>query len=300
MSPRRQINSTTGICFFRADAEPDLVTLLRAADYEPLALVSNTLDLETRITDWFNYGCIYLNGHRQRENRRLVPGELVRLHTRLKRYPHPPTLSPYIVYEENDFLVLDKPAGLPTHPTLDNFIENAKVLLERERQQTLYSTHRLDIPTHGLLILAKSADGQRRINKLFSQRQVQKTYRSLNEALLPTGEYVHYMSPEGRAPRTVSTDAHAGWWECRLRVDSALATKTQFAHELSLLTGRTHQIRAQMAALKAPVLGDGDYGSQTPFALEGIALECCRLSFIYNSRTLTVTRPRSLAPELGS
>ncbi len=291
----RQINPATGICFFRAVDEPDLLTLLRAADYSP---IDPGAGLEERIAGWFEYGCIYVDGQRRRANHPLKPGETVRLHTRLKRYPHPPSLKPFIAFEDGDLLILDKPSGMPTHPTLDNFIENAKQLLEAELGKPLFTTHRLDIPTQGLLILAKTPTAQVRINGLFTKGRVHKTYRAICERAVAVGTHTHYMDPEGRAPRVVSLKIRAGWWECRLRVERAQTVSAGVAHEITLLSGKTHQIRAQMSALGAPIVGDRMYGAGAPLADEAIALECYRLTFNYENRNVDITRKNSIAPEL--
>ena len=213
-----------------------------------------------------------------------------------------------LVEDNDEFLILDKPGDLPTHPTLDNYVENAKTLLEREFGQTLYTTHRLDVPTEGLLILAKTQDAQRLINKAFSRGRVTKVYRCLNRREVALGLHVHYMDPESRVPKVTSSEAREGWWNCQLRVDRAqLHGANMWWHELTLLTGKTHQIRAQMRALGAPILGDPIYGGESNFehvegqniehqktVRERLALECYSLSFAFRSRTCAVNRSRSL------
>src|SRR6185312_1406398 len=158
---------------------------------------------------------------RQRQDVRLRPEQVLRVHTRPKRFHYPASLLAHLALVENEFLVLDKPAGLPTHPTLDNYLENAKTLLEQELGQPLYTTHRLDVPTQGLLIFAKTPDAQRLINKMFAKARVEKTYRACNEKRVEPGLYVHYLDPQSRVPKTLSPEAQAGWQECRLQVEQA-------------------------------------------------------------------------------
>ncbi len=293
----KQINCETGICFFRVEIPTDLKGFLLGADFAPL-----TPDLsQDLIQEWLEFGCIYVDGRRQRENIDLLPNQLIRLHTRHKRYLNPgPALTQAIVLDDPEFVVLDKPAGLPTHPTLDNFIENAKVLLERQLGIPLYTTHRLDIPTQGLLIMAKTPDAQRIINRAFSRGRVTKIYRSLNESLVSPGLYTHYIDPETRVPRMISLDEHADWWKVQLRVERSGSSPDGYWHEMTLLTGKTHQIRAQMAALGAPVIGDVTYGAERKFAHERIALECFQLSFTHRSRTVAITRPESIVVPTAS
>lgn len=287
----KQISTTTGVCFFRVAESCELRAFLSAADFSPLSV-----DLET----CFQFGSIYVDGRRQRTDIGLTSGQVVRVHTRPKRYTHPAGLSSRVVENNEEFLVLDKPANLPTHATLDNCIENAKTLLERELGFPLYTTHRLDIPTEGLLILAKTPAAQKQINRLFSEGRVRKVYRSLNTRAVAPGILTHYMDPESHVPKVLSDVETAGWWKCQLRVESNWRIGEYQAHEITLMTGRTHQIRAQMSVMGAPVIGDVKYGGPEAAAentaRERIALECYSLSFALRSRTYPISRQRSAYP----
>lgn len=290
----RQINSTTGVCHFRAALDGSLRALLMNADYSPLDLAVT----ETQLDRWLEFGCVYVEGVRQRTDRPLGPGALVRLHTHPKRFacPDAETLRARIAFADDSLLVLDKPSGLPTHPTLDNFIENAKTALERALGITLYTTHRLDVPTQGLLIFAKTPDAQRQINKLLSKGRVHKEYRAVCDRPVWPGLYSHYLDPESRVPKQVYDIDHVPgekWQECRLRVESTSPIEDGFSHEMQLMTGRTHQIRAQLAHMGAPIRGDVDYGGAALDA-PGILLECYRLSFQFQSRPYLLERKRGL------
>lgn len=294
----KQIHSDTGICFFKVAEPMDLSDFLKQADYSPLSV-----DPQASVIDeWLDYGCVYIDGRRQRQNVPLLSEQVIRLHTRRKRYWQAKTpLADFIVENNEEFLVLDKPAGLPTHPTLDNFRDNAKVLLEKELQIPLYTTHRLDIPTEGLLIIAKTPGAQRVLNRGFSLGRVEKTYRSINEAEAPLGLHTHYMDPEGRAPRVVQREENTAWWRCQLEILRSGKCTDGNWHEIRLLTGKTHQIRAQMSLMGAPVLGDTMYGGEKKTFHERIALECYKLSFTFRSGTFAISRPKSIvAPHFYS
>lgn len=263
--------SATGIFHFRIDRPTAIKEFLRAQDYS------------SEQSDFFLYqGCVYTDGRRCREDGPLTPGTILRLHTRPKKYCWAAgPLSNRLVYNGPDFLVLNKPGGLPVHATLDNYVENAKFLLEQELAIPLFSTHRLDIPTSGLLILAKNREAQSRINGLFAKGQVEKIYRAITAVPVATGEHVLYLNPETRVPREHSFEQQPGWWECRLQILSCAASAPgEYEIEIRLLTGKTHQIRAQLSALGAPVKGDGAYGF-TPDS-GPLALTCHRLAFRWN------------------
>jgi 23S rRNA pseudouridine1911/1915/1917 synthase len=290
-----KINSQTGICFFKVPGPIMLADFLMRADYAPLAVPNDDI-----VRDWLDYGCVYLNGQRLRHDVELAQDQVLRVHTRRKSYwQERQSLKPLIVEETDDFLVLNKPGGLPTHPTLDNFRDNAKFLLEQELGRPVYITHRLDIPTQGLLLIAKTPEAQRQLNREFSKGRVEKIYRSLNENLVAPGLLTHAMDPESRVPKVVVRGEFAGWWTLKTEVLRAGAHGKNFWHEMRLLTGKTHQIRAQMADCKAPILGDFTYGAEKDTtSLERIALECFRLAFTLRSRTFAISRPQSIIPAL--
>ncbi len=249
-----------------------------------------------KIDFWLHHGCVYVDGVRRRADMPVKPSQVVRLHPQPKSYPwEKEPLKGRIVFDDPEFLALDKPAGLPVHPTLDNFLENAKYILEQELGHPIYTTHRLDVPTEGILLYAKTPEAQALLNKMFAKRRVEKIYHAITATPVPAGEHVLYINPESRVPRETSFTQVPGWWECRLEILASATWAENFCHKIRLITGKTHQIRAQLSALGAPILGDKTYGSVKSYVHERLALECFSLSFTFRSRTLTLTRPNSIS-----
>jgi hypothetical protein len=106
------------------------------------------------------------------------------------------------------------------------------------------------------------------------------------------------MDPESRVPKRMSLEEIPGGWACKLIVQETFLHPMGFSSKIKLLTGKTHQIRAQFAALEAPVIGDAIYGSAAHYSdPQGIALECSSLTFPFRSREYSVQRRRSLLEE---
>lgn len=294
MSPQIQIRHDTGICHFRVPRDQQLTDFLSKVDLSELKIQAG----ETEIAEWLYLGAIYVNGERCRQDVKVEADQIIRLHARPKHYlsAEPPDggWQSRIVAENEGFLVFDKPSGMPTHPTLDNFIENAKFILESEKGIPLYTTHRLDIPTQGLLILAKNSRTQVALNKEFARGRVTKIYHAISDKRVECGEYTHYIDPTSRVPRTISEKFHQSWWECRLEVQDTGCQKDSpgYWHRVRLLTGKTHQIRAQFAAMGAPLIGDTTYGSYVQSGELG--LECFALSFSIQGQSYLFERKHSL------
>lgn len=226
-------------------------------------------------------GSIYLNGSRVTDpSTTLRRGDHVRVHLEPRRYPKPADLKNRITFQSDDSLIVDKPAGVPVHALVDNLKENLITFLEDELGTSLYVTHRLDLETSGLLVLAKTVTAQTEINAKFQNRKWKRTYIALTEKPLELGSYVHFMTKSPKAPKTVTLDETPDSLRCELiilrttevtklastlgrewKLDSPKSPTPLYEHEIQLLTGRTHQIRAQLSALGAPIVGDGAYGS---------------------------------------
>ena len=282
----KQIREDTGICHLRVTAPVRLKKFLREVDLAPLKN-PGTVD------EWLHYGSVYVDGQRIRIDMNLQPAQIVRLHTRRKTYvTQIPDLRERVRFENQDLLVLDKPSGLPTHATLDNYVENAAYILSQQLGYPVYVTHRLDVATHGLLILAKSAKAQAALNKQFAKRQVEKIYRARTSQPVPLGLHTHWMNPESRVPKQISAQPVPGWWECQLEV---LASGPQTL--IRLITGKTHQIRAQFAAMGSAVDGDYVYGSKVPAREGQIDLECFGMNFRWLQKDLKIDRSLRTGPE---
>lgn len=288
----KQISDQTGICFFRVGQSARLRDFLLKADIKPLAIEVS----ESLVDEWLRYGSVYVDGVRVRKDQDLRDDQLIRLHTRRKSYvAQDLDLKSKVIFSNEHFLVIDKPAGLPTHPTLDNYLENAKVMLESQLGKNVFVTHRLDVATSGLLVLALTKEAQAQINKGFAKRKVRKFYRALVERPVTTGLIEHFMDPDSRIPKLMAHEPADGWLDCRMEILSCVPTTTGYRLEIELLTGRTHQIRAQLRLLNAPIRGDGAYGSTAIFEPGAIALDCCRMQFQFSNQTFEFEKPCSRA-----
>lgn len=243
------------------------------------ACLSADLGLDDgKIRELFELRAVYIDGKRMAGDQDLTEGRILRVHREPRRYSVPADPPSWIVRELADFIVVDKPAGIPVHPTLDNARENVIAALSKDRP--LFVTHRLDIATSGLLILAKTAAAQSRLNSLFKNRLVEKIYEADVEGRCEAfGAITHWMEPGERAPRRVRAEVVEGGTECRLEILESRLTGDNTRLRLRLGTGRTHQIRAQMQALGHPVLNDVMYGAIRVAEGERIALRATRLAW---------------------
>lgn len=245
---------------------------------------------EVEIKNLIDFGAIYLQGQRCLVNKQVLKGSYLRVHQRPRRFPVEEfNFANALVFENQDLLVVNKPSGLPVHPTVDNIQENLVHLIQGQSGKKVFVTHRLDVATSGLILFAKNKESQAQINSCFSRSQVKKLYRALvHGSGLRTGEILHYMQPSPRAPKTLSACEQEGWQMCKLKILECQEISSQYSELIiELLTGRTHQIRAQMSYLGFPVVGDQAYGSLSKLAdFEKICLQSFNLSL-----------PQSLSPD---
>jgi 23S rRNA pseudouridine1911/1915/1917 synthase len=225
------------------------------------------------------FGAVYQDRQRINSNRLLSPGQYIRVHLHPKRFPVDGIdWRKTIVHDDKEFVVMNKPAGIPVHATLDNQVENALHQLRLTLGGSVYVTHRLDTEVGGLIVFAKTEEFQRQFNRLLLERKVKKRYRALVISAPEVGRHIHYMEPTERSSKTVSTENRPNWLECALRVVKVtpgtciVPAPQTFDVEIDLETGRTHQIRVQLSALGSPIVGDKLYGSRTRFQVNGTRL----------------------------
>ena len=178
-----------------------------------------------------------------------------------------------IVYEDNHLLIIDKPHELLSQadPTGDpDVLSLCKSYLKREQGKSgsvyLGLIHRLDRPTGGLMVLAKTSNAAKRLSRQFRDRTVQKVYHAVVQGDPPVnGILVHHLSKnrDSNIVEVVPPGDPGG-----KRAELSFQT-LKHSGELSLLavhlqTGRPHQIRVQLAAEGFPIWGDYKYGLQQP------------------------------------
>jgi 23S rRNA pseudouridine1911/1915/1917 synthase len=175
-----------------------------------------------------------------------------------------------IIFENNDLLVVNKPAGMVVHPaaghdtgTLVNAVLGYDPEIEgiggEERPGVV---HRLDKETSGLILLAKNERAHRWLSDQFRMRQVEKTYLALVDGAPPTPSG-RVEAPIGRDPRNRKKMAVLPPGKGREAVSEYIALETFENHtllEFHPLTGRTHQIRLHCTFLGCPIVGDKVYG----------------------------------------
>lgn len=244
----------------------------------------NANDFKTLI----NLGAIYVNNERQAKDDFVFQNSVLRLHLSPRRYNCDYPWKSLIVFQNDFCLVLNKPAGVPSHPTQDNLIENALTQTSLAQKIPLFITHRLDTLTSGLIVFAKKQSFVKSFNLQLQQKTVHKKYVALIESSqkLPS-RLTHYMDPSPGSPKKLSNTAVKGWAICELEI----LDQKEFAPKLSwvkinLLTGRTHQIRSQLSHLGAPILGDSLYGAKQSFQKNAVALRSCEIEFRCNDEHL--------------
>lgn len=190
--------------------------------------------------------------------------------------PEPMDLA--ILFEDDDLLVLDKPAGLVVHPG-DGQWEHTLVqgLLAHAPECFGHPdfpdpvrpgiVHRLDKETSGLLVVAKTPAAQASLQEAFKERETEKTYLAIVWGRPPKSEgrleTLMGRHPGNRLKRAVLHKSEGGK-PAITRYQILAGSKDACLLQVRIETGRTHQIRVHMAHLHCPVVGDMTYGGQRP------------------------------------
>ena len=184
-----------------------------------------------------------------------------------------------VLYEDDDLLVVNMPAGMVTHPApgqTSGTLVNALLALYPQQAEVggperAGIVHRLDRDTSGVLVVAKTASAFRHLQSQFKRRQVEKTYTALVEGLVEALEG-RVEAPIGRDPvhrklMKVTSEQRGGrrsttaFRVVRIYRSAVSQRGDHFTLlDVDLLTGRTHQIRVHLAFIKHPVVGDRVYG----------------------------------------
>jgi 23S rRNA pseudouridine1911/1915/1917 synthase len=251
-------------------------------------LIAEILELtQTEVQLLLNLGAIYLNQQRQNTDLLIEENQIIRVHTKPRRYNCQIDWKSRVVFESADFVILNKPSGIPSHPSVDNRIENSLDQLSKALNHPLLITHRLDTLTEGLIVYAKTILFVKSFNHQLQNHQIEKKYCAVVETFnsLPA-KLIHYMEPSPRAPKTVSQVALENGLLCELEILEQKKHQVGSWIKINLLTGRTHQIRAQLSNLEAPILGDRLYGSVGIWKENAIALRACELQFNWNGQLM--------------
>jgi len=215
-----------------------------------------------------------------------------------------------VVFEDDDLLVVDKPVGVAAHPspgwTGPTVIGGLAAAGHRvstsgaeERQGVV---HRLDVGTSGLMVVAKSEHAYTVLKDAFRERTVDKRYHTLVQGH-PDPLVGTIDAPIDRHPTSAYKFAVvAGGRESVTHYEVLEAFRHACLLEVHLETGRTHQIRVHMAALKHPCVGDVTYGADPTLAkrlgLERQWLHAVRLSFAHPADGRWVSFESPYAPDL--
>lgn len=191
-----------------------------------------------------------------------------------------------VAWEDDQLLVVDKPAGVVVHPARGHRTGTLAQALARrgagggEDPWRAGIVHRLDRDTSGLLVVAKNDDVHRKLKALLAARRLHREYLALVESRPParTGTID---APIGRHRReralmSIDTDEPR---EARTHYEIERLLPHATLLRVVLDTGRTHQIRVHMAAIGHPVCGDPQYGSAGLYGLERQFLHAARLAF---------------------
>ena len=208
-----------------------------------------------------------------------------------------------ILYEDNHLLVVNKHCGdlVQPDPSGESALEDQiKAFLRRRDAKPgdafLGVVHRIDRPVSGAVLFAKTSKALARLNEMIRRGEIRKSYWALTERQPDPeeGELRHYILRDARNNRSRAFDApRPEAKEARLRYRTLGRSDRYTLVEIDLLTGRHHQIRAQLAQIGCPIRGDLKYGARRSNPDGGISLHSRSVAFLHPVRRepVEVTAP---------
>ena len=222
----------------------------------------------SRLQTWLKEGQILVNGQLKRAKDKILGGEQVKLQVVLvsENSWEPENIPLNIVYEDEQLLVINKPAGMVVHPAAGNFngtMLNALLHYAPELEAIPRAgiVHRLDKETSGLLVVARTLTSQKLLVEQLQARTFLREYDAIITGSVTAGGTIN--QPIGRHPvnrKRMAVNSNGKPAITHYRVSERYRLHTKLTVKLE--TGRTHQIRVHMAYINHPLLGDPVYGGR--------------------------------------
>lgn len=239
--------------------------------------------------------CVRVNGKHIRDGAyKLIEGDELKLYMKDEFFAEEKSFIPVktdidIVYEDNNILIVNKKSGIVVHAddkgTELTLIEQIKSYLynkgeyrpEQEHSFAPALCNRLDRNTSGLIIAAKNAEALRIMNEKIRLREVHKYYMCIADGIIRGSGTLSAHLTRGDKKVKISEKDNKGSKAVQLKYRAVANSENKTLLEIELLTGRTHQIRAQLASIGHPLSGDVKYGGS--HNKSGYNLCSCRLEF---------------------
>jgi len=243
----------------------------------------------TKIKNAMTDGCVEVNGKKIKANYVVQPNDSIEItlpYLPDKEDVKPENIPLDILFEDNYLMIVNKPAGMVTHPAYKNYsgtLVNALMFYMGEAAAKLPRlngdedeggderagiVHRLDKHTSGIMVVAKDEDTQRKLSKLFSRHDIEREYHAIVWGHFKTKKG-RIEKPLGRNPKDRKKFAVIEGGKNAI-TDYEVIKEYDFTSLISLRlhTGRTHQIRVHMSSMGHPVFGDVDYGGNEPHGIQ--------------------------------
>ena len=208
-----------------------------------------------------------------------------------------------VLFEDNHIIIVNKRAGDITQgdktgdkPLSDVVKEYVKDKYNKPGLVFIGTVHRLDRPTSGILIFAKTSKALERLNKMLREKTIKKTYWTLvkNAPKATTGTLTNFLKKDTKKNKSfVYNKEIEGSKNAILHYNVIKKLENYFLLEIDLETGRHHQIRTQLAHIGSPIKGDLKYGFPRSNKDGSISLHARKIKFIHpvSKEEITITAP---------
>lgn len=212
-----------------------------------------------------------------------------------------------IVYEDNHLIIVNKACGeivqgdrTGDEPLVETLKQWIKEKYQKPGNVFCGVIHRIDRPTSGLVVFARTSKGLSRMNELFRKGEVHKTYWAIVQNRPPkqTDTLTHWLVAHEKGNRTEVFDApKEGAQKAVLKYRVIAEGERYHLLEVELLTGRKHQIRAQLSHIGCPIKGDLKYGARRSNPGGGISLQSHRICFQHPVSKLKIDITAPVPPQ---
>ena len=203
-------------------------------------------------------------------------------------------LGDLVLYKNNQLIAFNKPATLAVQR--DKSEDKALIDLgEIYYKSKLHIIHRLDRPASGVVLFAKNKKALAALNEQFKNRTIAKTYLAVVKNLPnpSSGNLIHYLTKNNSGTKSIVMGDEKKGKKAELKYELLKSIDNYHLLKIELITGRFHQIRAQLAAIDNPIKGDVKYGFRRGNKDRSIHLHAWKLSFEHpvSKLTETITAP---------